>query len=408
MPEGSPRLKVAVAGGSIAGLGAAAALRCIGCDVDVYERTPGAMSSRGAGIAVQGDLMRLLQRLRDTPELPVISCRQRQYLLPDGGDGMATSLPGRFTSWDAIFRTFRAAFPDMHYHSSSTLAGFDQADGRVVARFGGRGEIEVDLLVCADGSRSEARRWLLPGVEPSYAGYVAWRGTLDEGRADPGLVSFFNESFTVCEARSGGHILAYLIPGPGVATKAGCRRLNWVWYVRTPEGSKLERLLTDRTGKMHASSVAAGMVPAQLVTEVHATAARELHPRFAELVGATSDPFVQVIVDVAVPRMVFGRVCLLGDAAFVLRPHPGAATAKAAADAADLADALAAYPGELDAALRTWEVRRLVQGRGLLEHAIALGRRTVRPPDTTRHPPAARLREAAKRFRALGHMPRQE
>ena len=61
-------LKVVVAGGSIAGLCAGLALRGIGCEVDVYERTPGAMTSRGAGIAVQDDLLRLL-RQHGAPEL---------------------------------------------------------------------------------------------------------------------------------------------------------------------------------------------------------------------------------------------------------------------------------------------------------------------------------------------------
>jgi 2,6-dihydroxypyridine 3-monooxygenase len=79
------------------------------------------------------------------------------------------------------------------------------------------------------------------------------------------------------------------------------------------------------------------MVSAELTAEVRAEAARELHPRFAELVQRTRDPFIQTIIDVAVPRMAIGRLCLLGDAAFVLRPHPAAATAKAAADATALA-----------------------------------------------------------------------
>jgi 2-polyprenyl-6-methoxyphenol hydroxylase and related FAD-dependent oxidoreductases len=39
--------------------------------------------------------------------------------------------------------------------------------------------------------------------------------------------------------------------------------------------------------------------------------------------------------------MVFGRVALLGDAAFVARPHVGAGVTKAALDAASLADATA-------------------------------------------------------------------
>ncbi len=317
-------------------------------------------------------------------------------------------MPQRFTSWGAIFRTLRSAVPDERYHQGSTLVGFGQAARRVVARFAEGGEVEVDLLVCADGSRSEARRILMPGVETSYAGYVAWRGTLEEARAAPGLVRFFDGSFTVSEARAGGHILCYLIPGPGAATEPGRRRLNWVWYVTTPEGPGLDRLLTDRTGRLNVSSVPAGLVPSGLVAEIQAAATRELHPRFAELVQATPDPFVQVIVDVAVPRMAFGRACLVGDAAFVLRPHAAAATAKAAADATALADALAADPRDPEAALRAWEVARLERGRLLAEHGVDLGRRTVGRPGAASRPSAPTLRAAAERFGVIAQPPRRE
>ena len=43
--------------------------------------------------------------------------------------------------------------------------------------------------------------------------------------------------------------------------------------------------------------------------------------------------------DVVPPAMVFGRICLFGDAAFVVRPHTAAATAKTAADAMALGGA---------------------------------------------------------------------
>jgi len=374
-------------------------LRGIGCDVDVYERTPGAMTSRGAGIVVQEDLLSLLQR-HGAPELPAVSCAQRLYLQPEGGDGVATPMPQRFTSWYAIYKTLRSLFPDERYHQGWNLTRFEQAMGRVVARFAERGQVEVDLVVCADGSQSETRRRLLPNIEPRYAGYVAWRGTIDEERVPPGLARFFDQSFTFCETRSGGHILSYLIPGPGAAIEHGRRRINWVWYVNVTEGPELDRLLTDRTGERHRASVPAGMAPLALTSEVQATAARELHPRFVELVQMTPDPFVQMIVDVGVTRMAFGRVCLLGDAAFVLRPHAAAATAKAATDATSLAAALAAHLGDPDFALRAWERQQLNHGRGLAEHAIALGRRSVRQPDGSQ-PPTPSVRDVAERFAGI-------
>ena len=406
MREGSLPLKVAVAGGSLAGLCAGIALRGIGCEVDVYERTPGAMASRGAGIVVQHDLLRVLQR-HGAPELPATSCLRRQYLLPDGSSCIATAMPQRFTSWYAIFRTLRSLFPDERYHSGSTLTGFDQAKCGVMARFAECGEVEANLLVCADGSQSKMRGWLLPEVEADLSGYVAWRGTLDEERIPPELARFFDQSFTVCEARSGGHILCYFIPGAGAATERGQRRLNWVWYVNVPSGAELERLLTDRTGELHGASVPAGMVPTELTAELQAAAARELHPCLVELVQRTPDPFIQVIVDVVVPRMAFGRACLLGDAAFVLRPHPAAATAKAAADATALAAALIGDPADPEAALRSWETCQLAYGRGLVEHGVALGRRTVERRDSSILPtPTAR--DLAERFGGIAQPERRE
>ena len=404
VPKRKQPFKVAVAGGSVGGLCAGVALRAIGCEVDVYERTRGAMTSRGAGIVIQEDLLRLLHQ-HGAPELPATSCLQRQYLLPDGGNGVVTPMPQQFTSWDAIYGTLRAIFPNEHYHHGSALVGFDQIGSRVAARFTGHADLEVDLLVCADGSRSEARQRLLPGAEPLYAGYIAWRGTIEERQLAPELVRFFDQSFTFCEARSGGHILSYFIPGLGAATQPGQRRLNWVWYVNAPDRAELDRLLTDRNGKLQVSSVPAGMVPDELVAAVHVTAAHELHPRFVELVQATPDPFVQIILDGAVSQMTFGRTCLVGDAAFVVRPHTAAATAKAAADAMTLAAGLAADPGDPDAALKTWDGRQLEHGRGLMEYGVALGNRSVRRRDGSGYSDQT-PRDLALRFDGIAQPPR--
>ena len=220
-------LDVAVAGGSIGGLCAGIALRGIGCNVEIYERTLGAMASRGAGIVAQPQLLRLV-RDSGAPELPTTSCLYRLHLRPDDGHGARTEQPLRFTSWYAIHRTLKAAFPVNRYHPGSSLVGFDQTAGYVQAHFADGRDIKADLLVCADGSRSAMRRRLVPNAQPRYAGYVAWRGTIDEVHAPPALVRFFDRSFTICEGRSGGHSLCYFIPGADAATEDGARHLNWV------------------------------------------------------------------------------------------------------------------------------------------------------------------------------------
>jgi 2,6-dihydroxypyridine 3-monooxygenase len=93
-------------------------------------------------------------------------------------------------------------------------------------------------------------------------------------------------------------------------------------------------------------------------------------------VYAVDDLFVQVIFDLDVPRMAFGRACLLGDAAFAVRPHAAAGTAKAAEDAWTLRDALAAHPDDPVAALSAWEPGQLTLGRNLQARTRDIGRRS--------------------------------
>jgi 2,6-dihydroxypyridine 3-monooxygenase len=95
----------------------------------------------------------------------------------------------------------------------------------------------------------------------------------------------------------------------------------------------------------------------------------------ARVVRSTAQPFLQVVYDIDVSRMAFGRVCLIGDAAFVARPHAAAGTSKAAADAWALADALQRH-GDVVAALRAWEPGQLALGRQLLERTRRIGRRS--------------------------------
>ena len=66
-----------------------------------------------------------------------------------------------------------------------------------------------------------------------------------------------------------------------------------------------------------------------------------------------------------------GASPIVGDAAFVARPHVAAGVSKAADDAAALAEALDA--ADVESALRRFEAQRLPEGNRIIERARHLG-----------------------------------
>ncbi|MDQ0839373.1 FAD binding domain-containing protein [Sphingomonas faeni] len=369
-------IRVAVAGGSVAGLGAGVALHRAGVDVHVFERDAGPLRSTGAGLVVQPELLALLQG--DGAVLPMTHCSGRRYLGFDGAVGALQRMPQQFTSWDAVHGTLLSSFPGNRYHRGAPVDGLlDPARLDRGVTIEGSGPFHADLLIAADGAQSPTRRELFPELEADYAGYVAWRGTVLERDMSPDLVAAFDDVFTFSESRSGGHALAYFIPGDEMSTQAGQRRLNWVWYVGATVKER-DELLVTRDGNQRRSSLRRGMARDDAVAELRRSAFQELHPLFARLVAAAPDPFLQTIVDLGVPRTVVGRTVLIGDAAFVVRPHTAGGAAKAARDALTIAEALRNAGADIDRALESFERQQMAYGRELLRYGIQLGRQWAR------------------------------
>jgi 2-polyprenyl-6-methoxyphenol hydroxylase-like FAD-dependent oxidoreductase len=104
---------------------------------------------------------------------------------------------------------------------------------------------------------------------------------------------------------------------------------------------------------------------------MRAAAERLLAPQFREIVRLIAEPILQPIYDLESPRLAFGRVAILGDAAFVARPHVAAGVSKGADDAAALATALDS--DDVEGALRRFEAQRLPDNKKIIERARHLG-----------------------------------
>lgn len=359
-----------VIGGSMSGLLAALMLRQRGWQADVHERVAGELAGRGAGIVAQPTLIAHLKALGlDSRELGLPIAR-RQLLDRAGAVVLAGRCPQIFTAWERVYRLLCDAFPSAHYHRGRELVAFEQTARGVAAHFSDGGTADGDVLIGADGLRSSVRQLCLPAIAPLYAGYVAWRAMLPEDALPPAIHRALFDAMTFC-LPPGEQWLGYPVAGPDNDLRPGRRRYNVVWYRPADAATELRFLLTDEKGVLHAISIPPPLIRHEAVAAMRAAAEQLLAPQCRALVRLIDEPLLQPIYDLASPQLAFGRVALIGDAAFVARPHVGAGVSKAADDAAALAAALDG--DDVEAALRRYEAERLSENNRIIERARHLG-----------------------------------
>jgi 2,6-dihydroxypyridine 3-monooxygenase len=364
---------VVVIGGSLGGLTAALVLADVGCDVTVLERSTATLEARGAGIAVLEETVRWFAEKTDLkPDRLCSSTGLIRFLDANGGLVHERSHRYQFSSWNTIYRALLDQLPKERYRLGQDVVALAPVEGGVELALGSGKHCRADLVVAADGIGSSTRATLLPEVAPRYSGYVAWRGTMPESALRPATFAALSDAITY-QVLPGGHVLVYPIPGPSGSVVVGERLMNFVWYRNVAEGAALDELMTGRDGRLRSVSLPPGAARQEFVDRLRADASAALAPVLAEAVLGVSEPFVQVVFDIEVPRMAHGRICLVGDAAFAVRPHAAAGTAKAAADGWELAAQLTAHGGAVEPALAQWERRQLALGRALLARNRQIG-----------------------------------
>jgi 2-polyprenyl-6-methoxyphenol hydroxylase-like FAD-dependent oxidoreductase len=362
-----------IVGGSMAGLSAGLFLRQRGWKVDIYERSSEELTSRGAGIVSHPELLALLAEAGAQTDTEFgVPIEDRRVVDRDGKIVAQFTYPQTATSWTRLLHMLGDIFPREHYHLGRSLTAISGDAEHVQVDFADGTSASGDLLVGADGIRSTVRSFVLQHAEPLYAGYVGWRALVHERDIPPDLHAEIFSSMTFC-LPPGEQIICYPVAGPGDDLRPGHRWLNLIWYVPADEHRELPALLTDINGTTHSGSIPPPLIRPDVVAAMRAHAEDILSPQFRALVTLAPQPFLQPIYDFVSERMASGRIALIGDAAFVARPHVGAGVYKAVADAHALATALS-EASDIDAGLRRFEAGRLAIGRRTVEFGRYLGR----------------------------------
>ena len=216
-----------VIGGSLGGLFAANLLHDLGWQVEVFERVGDDLASRGAGIGTHAELVAVLARL---------GIAMDERLGVPVGERVCVDRAGRvlhrrhwghtMSAWANVYRPLKQRFPAARYRFGKNFSRLEEKDGRICASFDDGSSAEGELLIGADGLRSSVRAQLFPGIEPAYAGYVAWRAMVEDHALPEKLDAWLADRYWFV-LPPGEMMLAYPVPAKDPARRGLDWNIGW-------------------------------------------------------------------------------------------------------------------------------------------------------------------------------------
>ena len=359
-----------IIGGSMAGLFAATALSKKGWDISVHEKVPVPLSGRGAGIATYDELADLVYKATNNNNVLGTTAKSRVSLDINGNIINSYDYPQVYTSWQYLFSILREQISNDDYFMGDDCIKIEQNEEKAMAFFENGKKKETDLIIVANGIKSELRTYVDNKAYPQYAGYVGWRGVVNEEEISKKSLETLSNYF-IFVLPYNQQIASYPIAGEGKNPfKIGERRINWIWYKPAPQNS-LQEILLGKSGQQFEDGIPPNEIREEIVNDLFKEAEEKLPPQLVELVKITKQPLIQPIFDLQSIKMKNGRVLTIGDAAFTARPHVGMGVTKAAMDAFTLSEYLEDSTNLDD--LDKWENSRLKESQFIVNRSRKLG-----------------------------------
>jgi 2-polyprenyl-6-methoxyphenol hydroxylase-like FAD-dependent oxidoreductase len=334
------KLSIAIVGAGMGGLAAAATLRQVGIDVQVYEQAQ-RFARIGAGIQMLPNSSRVLRgigveaKLRKTAFEPYSHLNRvwdtgevkRELPMPESLFGAPFLCMHRADLHEALY----SVLPPEIVHLNKKLVGLDQADGQVTLSFADGTKAQADAVIGADGVHSLVREIIVGPDEPIHKGRIAYRAIFDSalmsGEIAPSRTKWWGPD---------RHIVIYY-------TKADRSELYFVTSVPEP-GDWITKESWSAKGD---------------VKELRA-AYEGFHPEVQMVLNACPDCHKWAILErEPLPTWSQGRVVLLGDACHPMTPYMAQGAATSIEDAAVLARCLEAVEcDDVERAFRMYEATR--------------------------------------------------
>ena len=359
-----------IIGGSIAGLFTANALIQKGWNVTVHEKVESPLSGRGAGIATYDELADLVFKATGNNQVLGTKAKTRVSLDIKGNINSSYDYPQVYTSWQHLFSLLRNNIKNSKYFMNDDCIKIIQDNESATALFFNGKKKKSDIIIIANGMKSVIRKYVDQNAIPQYAGYIGWRGVVNEKDISVESLKILSEYFVVVLPFN-QQIASYPIAGEGENPfDKGNRRINWIWYKPATE-KDLKKLFFGKSGKQYKDGIPPNEIRDQVLKELLLEAKNILPPQMYELIIKTSQPLIQPIYDLESNFMVNKRLITIGDAAFTARPHVGMGVTKAAIDAFSLSNSLSS--NNYLNSLSKWEKDRIKAGKFLVNRSRELG-----------------------------------